>query len=88
LDEREGWLVSTVADTGVGISDEELRCVFQEFYRSETAKAVVELGTGLGLPIANQIVQIYNGSIQVDSTPGQGTVFTVRLPLAGFDAEM
>ncbi len=87
LNEQDGWLVATVADTGTGISDEDLRCVFQEFYRSESAKAIYELGTGLGLPIVDQIVRLYNGAIQVDSVPGQGTTFTVRLPVASPGAE-
>ncbi|MBN1137454.1 MAG: response regulator [Anaerolineae bacterium] len=87
LDEQEGCLVATVADTGIGISDEELRCVFQEFYRSESAKAIGELGTGLGLPIVAQIVRLYNGTIEVDSTPGQGATFTIKLPVTRPDAE-
>ena len=87
LDEQQGWLVAAVADTGVGISDEDLRCVFQEFYRSESAKAIGDPGTGLGLPIVAQIVRLYNGTIQVDSVPGQGTTFRVRLPVASTGTE-
>jgi signal transduction histidine kinase len=82
LAEGNGQMVTTVADTGIGVSTEELRCIFQEFYRSESAKAEVELGTGLGLPIVNQIVDLYGGTIWVDSAPGQGSTFTVKLPLA------
>ncbi len=80
LFEKDGQIVTQVADTGIGISTEELSRVFQEFYRSETAKEQVSLGTGLGLPIANQIVKAYQGTIQVDSVPGQGSTFTVVLP--------
>jgi signal transduction histidine kinase len=79
---QAGRLVATVSDTGIGISTEELARIFQEFYRSENAKAQVELGTGLGLAIVNQIVKIYQGTIEVDSIPGKGSTFTVRLPLA------
>ncbi len=74
-------MLTTVEDTGIGISTEELARIFQEFYRTESAKAVVELGTGLGLPIVDQIVKNYHGTIHLDSVPGQGTTFTVRLPL-------
>jgi signal transduction histidine kinase len=81
LFEERDQLVTSVADSGIGISAEELRRVFQEFYRSETAKAEVPLGTGLGLAIVNQILNIYHGSIQVDSTPGKGSTFTIHLPL-------
>jgi signal transduction histidine kinase len=80
LSERDGQIVSTIEDTGIGISTEELARIFQEFYRTESAKAEAELGTGLGLPIVDQIVKIYKGIIHVDSVPGQGSIFTVRLP--------
>jgi signal transduction histidine kinase len=86
LAERSDEMISTVSDTGIGISTEELANIFQEFYRTESAKAEVELGTGLGLPIVDQIVKIYQGIIHVDSVPGQGTTFTIRLPLAAPDA--
>jgi signal transduction histidine kinase len=75
-------MVSTVADTGIGLSTEELGRMFQEFYRSETAQAEVPLGTGLGLTIVDQIAKIYHGTVQVESSPGQGATFAVRLPLA------
>jgi len=88
LNEQNGHMVTVVSDTGIGISTEEVTRIFQDFYRSETAKAEVELGTGLGLPIVNQVVKIYQGTIRVDSMPGQGSSFTVTLPLAVSDAEM
>lgn len=81
LSEQEGQLVTTVSDTGIGVSTEELTRIFQEFYRADGAKEEVELGTGLGLPIVNQIVKVYGGKIEVDSTPGHGSTFTVSLPL-------
>lgn len=87
LSEREGRIISSVVDTGIGISTDELGRVFQEFYRSESAKDQVPLGTGLGLPIVNQVLRIYDGSIQVDSTPGQGSTFTISLPLAASDGK-
>jgi two-component system, sensor histidine kinase and response regulator len=80
LAEEGDQVVTVVADSGIGISTEELTRIFQDFYRSDKAKEQVDLGTGLGLPIVNQIVEIYQGSIQVDSTPGQGSTFTLRLP--------
>ncbi len=80
LAEEEGQIVGKVIDTGIGISNEELARIFQEFYRSEGAKAQCELGTGLGLPIVEQIVRLYQGTIELDSQLGQGSTFTVRLP--------
>ncbi len=81
LDERPGRLLTSVADTGIGLSTEEISRIFQEFYRSEAAKELVELGTGLGLSIANQIVRAYGGHIAVDSAVGQGSTFSIELPL-------
>jgi signal transduction histidine kinase len=74
-------MVSTVTDTGIGISTEELTRIFQEFYRSESARAEVELGTGLGLSIVDQMLKAHGGRIVVDSIPGEGTTFSVYLPV-------
>lgn len=83
LAEEGDDVVTTVADSGIGISAEDVTRIFQEFYRAEGAKEQVSLGTGLGLPIVNQIVEVYQGTIQVDSTPDEGSTFTVRLPTGG-----
>ena len=82
LDEQDGRLVTRVTDTGIGVAADELARIFEEFYRSDSARAEAELGTGLGLPITNQIVKIYQGTIQVDSVPGHGSTFSIHLPLA------
>ncbi len=82
LSQQADQVIFAVSDTGIGISTEELTRIFQNFYRSESARALEEVGTGLGLPIVNQIVNIYQGTIDVDSAPGQGSTFTVQLPLA------
>jgi signal transduction histidine kinase len=84
LDEEGDQIVASVCDTGIGISTEEITRIFQDFYRATEAREQVEFGTGLGLPIVNQIVEVYEGSIQVDSTPGEGSTFTVRLPKVPF----
>jgi signal transduction histidine kinase len=81
LDQAVGQTITTVSDTGIGLSTEEVARLFEEFYRSEAAKEEVALGTGLGLPIVSQIVQIYGGTIQVESTPGVGSTFSVCLPV-------
>jgi signal transduction histidine kinase len=80
LDEDRDQIVATVRDTGIGISTEEITRIFQDFYRAAEARKRVESGTGLGLPIVNQIAQVYEGSVLVDSTPGEGSTFTVKLP--------
>jgi len=66
-----------IADTGCGIVTENLPKLFEPFYTSKE----VGVGTGLGLPIVRDIVNLHNGEITVESVPGSGSVFTVRLPL-------
>lgn len=83
---QNGQWVASVADTGIGISTEELGRIFQDFYRSEEAKAQAVLGTGLGLPIVDQIVKLYKGTIQVESAPGEGSTFVITLPVAAAPA--
>jgi signal transduction histidine kinase len=79
-------MVGTVADTGIGMSTDELARIFQEFYRTEPAQDEVPFGTGLGLSIVDQIVRNYEGSLGVDSVPGQGSTFTFTLPVASTDS--
>ncbi|MDH3329533.1 MAG: DUF3365 domain-containing protein [Desulfobulbaceae bacterium] len=73
-----GALEITVADKGVGIAPEHLPRIFDPFY---TTKEVGE-GTGLGLSVSYALIRRMRGNIKVASEPGQGTVFTIRLPLA------
>ena len=73
-------LTGTVEDTGIGIAETDLPNLFKEFYRTNQAKASGEIGTGLGLAIVKQIVESYQGSIEVESKLGQGTRFTFTLP--------
>jgi signal transduction histidine kinase len=69
-----------VSDRGTGIPPEKLPKIFERFYRVEEGAQVVK-GTGLGLYITRQIVQMHGGSIDVESKPGVGTTFTVVLPI-------
>ena len=70
-----------VADTGIGIPEEHLPHVFERFYRVDEARAAG--GTGLGLAIARQLAEHHGGTIDVVSTPGRGSTFTLRLPVGG-----
>jgi signal transduction histidine kinase len=74
-------IVGEVADTGIGISKEDQTRLFEEFFRTEQAKAVAQHGTGLGLSIARQIVEQLGGHLTVESDVGQGARFTFRLPV-------
>ncbi|NOZ19820.1 MAG: HAMP domain-containing histidine kinase [Planctomycetes bacterium] len=69
-----------VADSGIGIPEEDLDAVFQEFYRSANARKVSRIGTGLGLAIVKTIVENHGGRIAVESKIGEGSTFTVWLP--------
>ncbi|HSR09827.1 MAG TPA: heavy metal sensor histidine kinase [Thermodesulfobacteriota bacterium] len=71
-----------VRDTGMGIAPEERERIFDRFYRSADARARGEGGAGLGLCIARSIVEAHRGTIEVESAPGQGSTFTVLLPLS------
>lgn len=73
--------VLTVSDTGIGIPREEQEQLFSRFFRSSLAQQQAIPGSGLGLSIAHAIVEQHGGSMSVDSEPGQGTTFHVRLPL-------
>jgi signal transduction histidine kinase len=73
-----------VSDTGLGISEQDQRNLFTEFFRSTNPEALSAPGTGLGLAIVKRIVERHGGTIQVESSLGRGSTFTVRLPLAGF----
>jgi signal transduction histidine kinase len=70
-----------VEDTGIGIPDEAMVHLFEEFYRAPNAKEFEREGTGLGLTIVKDLVTRLGGWISVHSTPGTGTRFTVSLPL-------
>jgi PAS domain S-box-containing protein len=74
-------VVTEVIDTGIGIGSEDLLRIFDRFFRANQARSVDIPGTGLGLAIVKRIVDMHNGSIEVDSTPGKGSVFRVLLPL-------
>jgi len=77
---REQWIEIVVTDTGSGIAPEDLPYVFDRFYRGEPARDRASGGSGLGLAIARALVEAHSGTIQVQSQPGAGTMFTISLP--------
>jgi signal transduction histidine kinase len=82
VNQKQGRAIGTVSDTGIGVATEDITRIFEEFYRTEEAKAMQETGTGLGLPIVQQVVEMYGGTVEVESTVGQSSTFRFTLPLA------
>lgn len=87
-------IVFTVRDTGCGMTPDELQRVFEPFAQADVSTTRRYGGTGLGLSIVTRIIDLMDGSLSAESTPGAGSCFTVRLPLArageavaGFDPE-
>lgn len=78
----DGHILLKVADHGIGISDKNLPHIFDRFFRADTARSKDSTsGFGLGLSIAKQIVELHKGSLSVESKLGQGTTFTIKLPI-------
>jgi signal transduction histidine kinase len=78
---ENGHALVRVSDNGSGIPPSELPRVFERFYRGADQRADTPDGAGLGLPIARALVEAMHGAIDVDSRPGTGTTFTLRLPI-------
>ncbi|MFC7441240.1 sensor histidine kinase [Laceyella putida] len=76
--------VIQVADTGIGMTEEESRRIWDRFFKADPARMKQESETGLGLAIVKQLVEAHEGDIQVESQPGKGTCFTLSLPLPSF----
>jgi len=79
---ENGSALASVRDTGIGIAAEDLPNVFERFYRVDKARSRESGGVGLGLSIGRWIAEAHAGTIEVQSTPGRGSIFQVRLPLA------
>jgi signal transduction histidine kinase len=84
---RSGELRVTVADEGPGIPEEELTRVFERFYRMDKTRSRRLGGSGLGLPIANTIVETHGGRIEAESRVGIGTSMSIHLPLIPADED-
>jgi heavy metal sensor kinase len=79
---KNGTVVASIGDTGIGIPAEHLPYIFDRFYRVDKSRSRADGGTGLGLAIATSIAKVHGGGIEVESEVGKGTTFRVILPLA------
>lgn len=77
---KDNKCVIEVSDTGIGVSEEGLKRIFERFYREDTARGRETGGSGLGLSIANYIVTAHGGTIKASHNSPKGTIFTIRLP--------
>lgn len=77
------WVVAEVADTGVGIAEEDLPKLFQRFRQLDMSATRKAGGTGLGLSITRALVEAHGGTVVVQSRPGEGSTFSFRLPRLG-----
>jgi len=85
---RDGWVVITVSDTGIGMNPENMESAFEAFDQLDPSTTRKYGGTGLGLAIARHYCEIMGGAISVESEPGKGSTFTVRLPTTVIPPEL
>ena len=83
VEQAPGQTILEVIDTGPGIAAEHREHVFERFYRVDVSRSRELGGTGLGLAIARWAVEIHGGRIELETEPGQGSVFRIVLPRAG-----
>ena len=76
----DGFVQVSVVDNGIGIPQEDLPHIFEDFYRAKNAEQFEKDGTGLGLSIVKQIIEAHNGKIWVESQVGKGSKFVFILP--------
>ena len=82
LDSSEERLAITISDTGIGIAEEKVGRIFEAFEQADGSTARIYGGTGLGLAVTQQLVQLHGGQMQVQSQLGEGSQFTFTLPLS------
>lgn len=80
------WLVGEIEDTGIGISDDKQSELFRKFYQADTSAARTHEGTGLGLALTKELVELHGGDISVKSSEGAGSIFTFSIPLMSQNA--
>lgn len=80
--EESGFALLSIQDTGIGIPEKDLPSIFDRFYRVDKARSRDEGGSGLGLSICKHITEAHKGNIEVESKPGVGTRFKIRIPVS------
>lgn len=80
--EQDWELLLRIADSGIGIDQDQLPHIFDRFYQADAPSSTQKQGTGIGLNLVQQLVHLHQGSIEVESTLGEGSCFTIMLPIA------
>jgi signal transduction histidine kinase len=78
---NNGTAVIAVTDHGIGIAPQDQAHIFEKFYRVRSSDTDLIAGTGLGLTLVKHVVQAHAGSVEVESTPGRGSTFSIRIPV-------
>jgi signal transduction histidine kinase len=78
--DEKNWVEIEVRDTGIGISADDLKTLFQEFRQVNSEASRRQKGTGLGLALSQKLCRMMGGEVFVESEPGAGSCFTIRLP--------
>ena len=84
IDDAGAYARVSVQDDGIGMTAVEKSRVFDEFYRVKNEQTATIPGTGLGLTLVRRLVEMHQGRIDVESTPGKGSAFQVRLPTTSY----
>ena len=79
--QQDDQIMIDVADNGIGIPANIIPHIFERFFKADVARSILTGGSGLGLSLAQRVVELHHGTLQVRSTPGMGTVFQISLPL-------
>ena len=85
LGRKGGYANISVTDTGIGISEEDLEKVFSRFWRADSARATISGGLGIGLALVREVADQHGGSVSVVSKQGEGSTFSINIPLADND---
>ena len=84
---RVSILEIKVQDNGAGISSEQLHKIFDRFYQADTSHTREQEGSGIGLALVRELVDLHGGEVVAEAQPGEGACFTIRLPLSVADFE-